>query len=220
MTVPWQQVNGWLLNLLSLAVFGCVVYVLIRLQKKVLAAIQQRLDVGNHLEQNNRVLELLSELRAATAADRAFVFQFHNGGRFFNGADRLRMSCTCESVGNGISREQTNEQDILVCTVQDAVKFLTVRDPRKEAKLQYTKDIPDGYYRAVLDTQGVKVTAKYPLYKADAIVGFFGVDIVRDKTLSLNLDLIKSYAPRIEMAVNRAGLKTSVFRLLLWNIWR
>jgi len=220
MTVPWQQVGSWIINLLSLAAFGALAYLAIRLQRRLLAAIQKHVNFDAPLERNGRVLELLSELRAETAADRAYVFQFHNGDRFLNGDSRLRMSCTCESVSNGVSREQQNAQEILVDTVPEAVKFLTVEDPRKEAKIQYTKDIAEGYYRAVLETQGIKVTAKYPLYKNAAIIGFFGVDFVRDGTVNVDVDRIKSFGPRLEMSVNRSKMRGGILRLLLWSLWK
>lgn len=220
MTVPWQQVGGWVVNLLSLAAFGALAYLAIRLQRKLLATIQKHINFEAPLERNSRVLELLAELRSETAADRAYVFQFHNGDRFLNGDNRLRMSCTCESVSNGVSREQQGSQEILVYTIPEAVRFLIVKDPRKEVRVQYTKDISEGYYRAVLETQGVKLTAKYPLYKEAAIIGFFGVDIVRDDTVVLNVDKIKAFGPRLEMSVNQSRGRTGLLRLLLWSFWK
>ena len=220
MTVPWQQVGGWLLDLLALAAFGGLAYALMRLQRRLVGIIQKHINFDAPLERNERVLELLAELRNEVAADRAFVFQFHNGDRFLNGDVRLRMSCSCESVGNGISREQSNEQNILVDTVPDAVRFLTARDPRKEVRVQHTSDIAEGYYRAVLETQGIKMMAKYPIYKDTIIVGFFGVDIVRDGTVTLDVDTIKTFGPRIEIAVNRSRLRGSLLKVLLWRIWK
>ena len=220
MTVPWQQVGGWVMSLLSLAAFGGLAYFAIRLQRHLLAVIQKHVNFDAPLERNSRVLELLAELRSATATDRAYVFQFHNGDRFLNGDSRLRMSCTCESVSNGVSREQQGSQEILVDTVPEAVRFLTVKDPRKEVRVQYTKEISEGYYRAVLETQGVKMTAKYPLYKDATIIGFFGVDIVRDDDVVLDVNKIKAFGPRLEMSVNQSKMRSGMWRLLLWSFWK
>jgi hypothetical protein len=60
------------------------------------------------------IQEWLDEFREKNSFERASIFQFHNGGKFFQGKSMKKMSMTYESTAPGYEKTKRYSQNILV----------------------------------------------------------------------------------------------------------
>ena len=116
----------------------------------------------------------LQHVLGGAAADRAYVFQFHNGVSFYTGEHAQRFSCTYEVVSPGTSTEAKNLQNLYVSVFAWWVSETLAGRMRYE----YTDSIPDYTTRASLHQQGIESILAVPLIHKGQIVGVMGVDYV------------------------------------------
>jgi len=202
-----SQLGNGLLQLAGLLLLGAIAVTVVYLRGKLTRALFGE-DIVEQVAVDTQLLELLAALREAMGADRAYVFLFHNGDRYTNGNDILRMSCAHESVNAGVSHEQKNAQGVLLSTVPEAIRFLVDRT-RDDTSVFFTlsQDVPASYYRSVLESYGVSAVAKYPLYKANNIVGFVGADYNSVDVDMQKVQALADRAPQLELVVNREEKK-------------
>ena len=126
----------------------------------------------------DKVDESLNKLMKDTGADRAYVFQFHNGTLFYTGAHILKMSNTNEVALKGISREQLNHQNIIT----DPYRFLINGLFDKEVnECVNTEELEDFNCSILMDNRGVKSFAlRLMMDKNKRALGFVGIDFVKD----------------------------------------
>lgn len=60
--------------------------------------------------------------------DRAAIYQFHNGGKFFNGISMKKFSLTYESISSGIARVKEVNQNIFVTEHPSLMKNISEKD--------------------------------------------------------------------------------------------
>jgi hypothetical protein len=65
------------------------------------------------IEEMIQVQEWLDGLREKHQFDRASIFQFHNGGKYFQGRSMKKFSMTYESVAPGYEKTKRDHQNIL-----------------------------------------------------------------------------------------------------------
>lgn len=160
-----------------------------------------------------QVVERLAEVRAKLDADRAYVFQFHNGNYFVNGSPILRMSCTHESVAPGVATIREHSQDIMINHVLEAVSFLSDYERGALPKILKTADLPECFYKTALASQGVGVSIHMPLYKDDRIVGMLGVSFHDEATPSkIDLRIVQNGTPQVEYLVNNSEKKRTFWQ--------
>jgi hypothetical protein len=73
---------------------------------------------------NMRIWEILSEVRMRVKASRVTLTQFHNGGKFSDGASMRKMSITHQSCDTKISSTMSFRQDVLVSRFVEIVEIL------------------------------------------------------------------------------------------------
>lgn len=136
------------------------------------------------LQVADKVDGVISKLMKDTGADRAYVFQFHNGTLFYTGAHILKMSNTNEVALPGISREQLNHQNIIT----DPYRFLINGLFDNEINECLDVDVLDDFNCSILmENRGVKSFAmRLMIDRNKRALGFVGVDFVKDnKELSI-----------------------------------
>lgn len=130
--------------------------------------------------------ETLTTLRIKTAADRARIGHFHNGGRFLDGTPMKKFSITHESCDRGIPYDGANFQNILVTMFWDLVRIM--RDNR--AGLHWAMDMEEGYFRSYINSNGIAAYSVLPIMKADLYTGFIILEwFDAEKTPSKELPL-------------------------------
>ena len=72
--------------------------------------------------------EYLDTLREKWGFDRAAIYQFHNGGKFFNGISMKKYSLTFESTSPGIARVKEISQNVFVSEHPSLMKHMNTKD--------------------------------------------------------------------------------------------
>lgn len=199
-------------HLLLVVVSMALYLVLLKARSKIRSVINNHF-VTDEIEQDSRIAEKLVEIRVESSADRVSVFLFHNGEKYANGNSILKMSQAYEVLAPGISPQKDNNRGILVSTVPESVSFLVDGTNRNIAKTKVA-DLEPSFYKAVMDEQGVKFTAKYPLRKGHDIVGYVCSEYVQTDSPDVSsLDSLKRQASQIELYINNRKKRPFLYRL-------
>lgn len=212
MTIP-PFLDG-LKDFAGFAAAGGIALVGVWAKRKLSVWLENRF-LSRNLKADQQMRIRLIELRVKTAADRVAIYMFHNGDHYINGNSILRTSALYEAVGPGISSEMHTAQGVLLSTIPEALEFLCVKDPKAVVDYRAVEDLPICFYRAVLESKGVRALAKYPLHRDGQIVGFINADYVRSYQPSADeLDAIKASVPLLELSLNpdrRKGILAEIF---------
>lgn len=156
----------------------------------------------------NSIRSSLIELRVQMDADRAYIFEFHNGETFLSNKPRWKMSKTFEVCRDGISYEYKSLQNLDVTLFWDSLRTLFIQNEnellpgiivfRKKpiCKLEFCKlprtvflfdrdemDPNNGQTKIMMETQNVKYQLISPILNNENLpVGYIGIDYCnRDK---------------------------------------
>lgn len=110
---------------------------------------------------DERIHELLTELRVQTDAARVVIGRFHNGLYFFDATPLQKMSFSYESVTGGADTIKETYKDIEVSRMS-AIMDRMVAEPL----LVHTDSLPETYSRSVLTSLNVVVFACVALYQS------------------------------------------------------
>lgn len=150
---------------------------------------------------NNRLLELLIMMKA----DRAYVYQFHNGNVFTSKQPIWKISCTNEVCARGVSYESHRTQNVIVSSIWEAVSAIFIEETDKfdpgSTKVQpatcgssgqecsapkgvfmYVIDqMPESYAKFHLTSQSSKLIFHAPLLDAhENVIGIVGIDFTHE----------------------------------------
>ncbi len=112
-----------------------------------------------------------------TGSDRAYVLEFHNGGKYFSGRGQQKFSCTHEIASRGTSRECQNSQEHRVSNYHTYISELIDGE-----KFAYTdiEDMEDHAFSSLLKHAGVKSLFNVPIKTLNGnIIGVLGIDYVK-----------------------------------------
>ena len=159
-------------------------------QKRMAKECPVEIAVGKDTELMSKIDDLLE----ISGADRACIYQFHNGGEYYTGRSMQKLSMTYESVKPGISHLQIARQNIPVSACNATLapmitdRRLLVTDVEKEMEDSLCK-----FYAIEAGTKSVYKWTIYDLQKR--AIGFFQVDYVTRKK-KLNEEILQD----LEMA--------------------
>ena len=140
--------------------------------------------VFDSVDAAKNIYKILNNLRSETNADRVYIYQFHNGGKYFSGMPRQRMSCTYEIVSEGVSSECEEIKD-LKCSIYSL--FIERIMKENGTVISEINDIKNSASRQLFLNKGASRACLIPIYtRTNNIVGIFGVDYI--KAGSINLD--------------------------------
>jgi hypothetical protein len=132
----------------------------------------------------------LKDLLEYSNADRAYIFQFHNGMQFYTGQHAQRFSCTYEVVREGVSRESYNLQNLQVSIFSWWVSEVLA------GRMSYYNidNVSDYTTRVTLQQQGIESLVVLPLVYRAKIVGMIGLDYVQDRNkIAIDTNFIKDF---------------------------
>lgn len=107
-------------------------------------------------------------------ADRAYIFLFHNGVKYYNGSHKLKISCDYEVTRSGISREADMLQDLPVGLFSEWINQVV----QNRMFIDDLSKIDELNVRITLEEQGVKGLAVVPYYSKGKLIAMIGVDYV------------------------------------------
>jgi len=159
-------------------------------QKRMAAKCPVEIAVGKDAE----LIVKIDELLEVSGADRASIYQFHNGGEYYTGRSMQKISMTYESVKAGISHLQIARQNIPVSAC-NATLHPMVKD-RRLLLADVEKDMEDSLCKFYAIEAGTKSMYKWTIYDLQKrAIGYFQVDYVTRKK-KLNEEILQD----LEMA--------------------
>ena len=140
---------------------------------------EKKQDISPVNRKNENIYLILQKLIEDFGADRAYIYEFHNGERFFSGQPQKKFSCTYEWTGEGISAESNRSQNYRVTNFHQYIKALLSDGEFFRAD---TESIRDFSFRALLQDKGVKSLYNVPVKSFNGKnIGFIGIDFVKEQ---------------------------------------
>ena len=142
-------------------------------EKKVSIVDEVKKDINN----NVLIQQMLNELMLKYKADRAYIFQFHNTIKYYDGSHRNHQSMTFEVCANGISSEAQSLQNLAVSLFPIFLQEVLLE------RMQYNdiNDIREQTTRMSLRKQGIKSIFIAPYFKDGKFVAYIGLDFVKEE---------------------------------------
>lgn len=217
-------------ELAALVLTGILATATVFLRKKILESLIKSIQhlmgwkihtVGtigqDEVRRDVRIQDMLAELRFTTKADRSYIFQFHNGVMFTNRNQMWKITCTHESVGNGIRSCIGELRDILSSSVSDLICPLwdgecgagvtkispdycgcTGKGKCTSPSGVYFFDVnslPEGYTKGLLISKAARYVVISPILDSEHNrVGFVGTDYCWDDE---NIEEVKKCSEKI-----------------------
>ena len=145
----------------------------------------------------------LAAMMDSTNADRAYLFQFHNGARLVSGKHYYYYSNTHEIVRPGVSSEMGGLQKLPMSLLVPTWIPLLIRG---DSFAEWTRDEKHEYSKKLLEDQGIVYIAISPIMDETKSypIGFVGIDYVGSEVNENAIIIVKEY--------------TAIIRnTLLWN---
>lgn len=129
--------------------------------------------------------------------DRAAIYQFHNGGKFFNGIAMKKFSLTFEAISPGIERVKESNQNIFVTEHPCLMKHLNEKD-----FFFVNGDNPVlDYMREKIEEQGIIQLVTLPMRSlSGSLLGF-----VQFSTIKHPVHITKNMEQDLRQSVLRIG---------------
>lgn len=133
-------------------------------------------DVSSMME----IQEFLNSLIEKWDIDRGAIYQFHNGGKFFNGVSMKKYSLTHESTSPGIAKVKESNQNVFVTEHPMMMKLISenvifsmeIDDPRMD------------YIRDRLEEQGIVQIITVPIRSLNnVLLGFVQFSMIKTKLM-------------------------------------
>jgi hypothetical protein len=140
--------------------------------------------------------KLLKKMMSKIGADRAYVFQFHNGTRLVNGRHFYYYSNTHEVVGPGVSSEIANLQMLPISIL---ITSWLPKLIRGKGFASDTINETHEYSKKILEDQGIISLSIVPLMdKTNTYpIGFMGVDFTKSNINPEALKILYEYTNQI-----------------------
>lgn len=145
-------------------------------------------------EKNEKIQDLLIEIRIRLKADRAYLGMYYNGDKYIEGSEIIKVSRTNESAAPGVSLEAQYYQNILISLLPDENKLVT------EEGSSFTKVsvLPDGKFKRMCESRNIQAIARCAIRKDKNIIGFVGLDYSDDIEKPENIEDLCRYAGILE----------------------
>lgn len=145
--------------------------------------------------------DMLTELRIRLGAERAMVFQFHNGDHYLNGNPIQRVSCTHESVAGGYMNSRQLRMPMPVSMLAPIVDAVLADG----VSVKWVDQLPDGHAKGVLEGMNVQAFVVKPLRHGKfGITGYLKVHWTTEPTLGQSemQELLMPVLRKIEASIN------------------
>lgn len=138
-------------------------------------------EIKTDIRNNVIIQQMLNELMLNYNADRAYIFQFHNTIKYYDGTHRNHQSMTFEVCAKGISSEAYWLQNLPVSIYPMFLQEIMLE------RMNYSdvEDIQEHTTKLQLQRQGIKSVVIAPYFKEGNFVAYIGLDYVKQKNDSL-----------------------------------
>jgi hypothetical protein len=142
-----------------------------------------RNTMKDRVEIAGKVNDALEFVRRQLGADRAYIFEFHNGSRNLTGIPFAKMSNTYERCAVGIQPEILNLQNLPIGIGYLFIRCITSNEDIHIHDIEMLADRDPSTYQ-LLANQGIKSLYAVGIFDFDSTpVGFIGVDFCSQKKI-------------------------------------
>lgn len=127
---------------------------------------------NKELSQARLIQTILEQQLVEHHAQRAFILQRHNGGKFGTGKSMNKLSTTYEALEEGVSAESQKYQNLPMSLYSAFVNSVT----KSTAIYPEVESIDDILTRAFFTQRGSKSAIVFPITKNDDFVGMVGFE--------------------------------------------
>jgi hypothetical protein len=129
-------------------------------EKKAKSAKEKEENIeASDIEEMIQVQEWLETFREKHQFDRASIYQFHNGGKYFQGKSMKKFSMTYEAVAPGYEKTKRDQQNVLASEYPRWISEMLKKDCF--ATLSEDLDLKD---RHEMDRMGIQQFVTVPVY--------------------------------------------------------
>ena len=175
-----------------------IAFVLFYYKPLITDVVEKKIETTDEVKEdiNNNVLiqQMLNELMLRYKADRAYIFQFHNTIKYYDGSHRNHQSMTFEVCLNGVSSEAHGLQNLAVSLYPVFLQEVMLE------RMQYkdVNKIKEESTRIGLRKQGIKSIFISPYFKDGKFVAYIGLDFVKEAMQNdFNYNEFKSFTDEI-----------------------
>jgi hypothetical protein len=168
------------------------------LREKLVKKTRRLFDIRISADKNDKIQDLLLEVRFRLEADRSYLTMIHNGDRYTEGSEILKASRTNESVAQGVSMEAQHYQNVLLSLIPDEMRLVIESGP----SFVKTVDLADGKFKRMLESRGIKCVARCAIRRGKDIIGYIGLDYSRDIDPPPHIDDLCKYAGILEQILS------------------
>lgn len=147
---------------------------------------QKELEIATF--RNSEIIKVLRGLLSDFDADRAYVFEFHNGNYFSSGNPMQKFTCSYEVVDDGVSAECHNPGEYRMSNYNDYIKSMI--HERDYVIKSVEKMTNDALLKSLLTKKGVKSLYNIPIRTfSGRTIGFLGLDYVKEERTLLDKEV-------------------------------
>lgn len=129
------------------------------------------------INRNSEIIFMLKKITHQVHADRAYIYEFHNGDYFSTGWPMQKFTCTYEYVRDGISTEFANPGEYRISNYNEYIEQMIKNKRFKIINVNNMNSNP--LLKNLLTKKGVKSMYNFPILNlTDHPVGFIGIDFV------------------------------------------
>lgn len=186
---------------ISFVITGMVLYYMWKLTNLFYTKLEKKI-INDHakdlkekwpqtIEKNSIVHQLLYKALYEYKGDRAYIFEYHNGGHSISGIDFLKASNTFEVVNDGIQPQQILLQNLPIGMFAYWNLKILKRDTICMQDIEEIKQTDLWAYQ-ILKQQDIKSIFVIGLYDAQGhAIGFFGIDYTKSTMPSCDAKMRK-----------------------------
>jgi len=131
----------------------------------------------NHTKRNANVYKVLDYILNNFIADRAYIYEFHNGETYYSGSSQQKFSCSYEVVNEGVSSECNNSQNFRISNFHTMINALI---SEKFFFVEKISKLNDPICKAHFLKQGTKSFYMLPIATlSEKTIGVLVVDYVK-----------------------------------------
>lgn len=128
--------------------------------------------ITREISQSKLVQTILEQQLHEYGAQRGFILQRHNGGKYGTGKSMNKLSTTFEALEEGVSTEFKEYQNIPMTLYSNMVDIVQ----NERGIFPITDDIDDILTRAFFVQRGTKSAVIYPILRGIELVGMVGFE--------------------------------------------
>jgi len=128
--------------------------------------------ITREISQSKLIQTILEQQLNEYNAQRAFILQRHNGGKYGTGKSMTKLSTTFEALEEGVSTEFKEYQNLPISLYSGLVDVVQ----SERGIFPIIEDIDDILTRAFFVQRGTKTAVVYPISRGTELVGMVGFE--------------------------------------------